>query len=184
MRIAESPPGARGRRGRRMEPDGLRRGVDSPAGSRPVTRTWGRAAYGAARRAQRRERGARPAPSLAPPSGLHSHARAPAPAARICASAGPVWRRRRNGTLVLVTLPPLHFSCHVADTTLFLPLHTFIGMGAWCLSRRLRRCRLLAAAVTRRVVRIAPNRAAAPRDSRFRQNERHCYSAIWRLGNS
>ena len=35
-----------------------------------------------------------------------------------------------------------------------------------------------------RVVRIAPNRAAAPRDSRFGQNERLGDSAIRRFGNS
>ena len=45
---------------------------------------------------------------------------------------------------------------------------------------RPRACRLGAA----RVVRIAPNRAAAPRDSRFGQNERLGDSAIRRFGNS
>ena len=35
-----------------------------------------------------------------------------------------------------------------------------------------------------RVVRIAPNRAAAPRDSRFGQNERLGDSAIRRFGSS
>ena len=38
--------------------------------------------------------------------------------------------------------------------------------------------------VAPRVLRIAPNRAAAPRDSRFGQNERIGDSAIWRFSNS
>ena len=40
------------------------------------------------------------------------------------------------------------------------------------------------AALAVRVGRITPNRAAAPRDSRFGQNERLCDSAIRRFGNS
>ena len=39
-------------------------------------------------------------------------------------------------------------------------------------------------ALTARIGRITPNRAAAPRDSRFGQNERPGDSAIRRFGNS